>query len=464
MGFQSLSFLLFLAVSVPLCLFAGRRDRTAGRNCLLLASLVFYPMQGKGLMELLLGVLVSVLAVRYLTSGKSETGRKRVMAAACIYHIVVLAVFKYMNVGWMPVGLSFFTFQQLWLLKEAYTRQFRPDTTEDLLLHALFFPAVTSGPILRPGSFFPQLKAPGFLRPSEADIAAGLYAIVLGTAKKALLADQLGVMVANGWAAVSDLTAPAAWATMLAYTLQLYLDFSGYCDIAAGCARLFGIRLPVNFNSPYRSLSVDEFWKRWHITLTTFLRECVYFPLGGSRKGSGRTYLNILLVFLISGIWHGNGWTFVVWGLLHGLAQAEERALGRRLDHYPKALRWALTMFFVNFAWVFFLAPDMTSAAAMLSAAVSGGEVGLTALSTGVFESEMNAVTTVLPMLAGPMTRLLPVLLLAAGTVVVLWPKNTIQKMEEFRPTVLSALVLAVLAVWSVLSFSGVTTFIYSNF
>ena len=461
MGFQSLSFLLFLAVSVPACLLAGRKNPAAGKTCLLLASLAFDLMQGKGLIELLLGVLVTALAVRYLTSGKSESGRKKVMFLACAYHVAVLAVFKYAHVGWMPVGLSFFTFQQLWLVKEVYTRQFRPDTTEDLLLHALFFPAVTSGHILRPGRFFPQLKSETFLHPTEREIAAGLYAICLGTAKKVLLADQLGIMVSNGWAAVGSLSAPAAWATMLAYTLQLYLDFSGYCDIAAGCGRLLGLRLPVNFNSPYRSLSVGEFWKRWHITLTTFLRECVYIPLGGSRKGTVRTCVHIMIVFLISGIWHGTGWTFVVWGALHGLAQVDERLWGARLDRLPKALRWALTMFFINFAWVFFRAPDMTSAVALLSASVTcGGTVGLSTLSTGVLESEMNALTTILPVLTGPMTCLLPAALLAVGGVVALWPRNTIQKMEDFRPTVLSAVVLAGLMLWAVLSFSGVTTFI----
>ena len=463
MSFQSLSFLLFLAIGAPLCCWARRKSLTAGKTCLLILSLGFY-FQSAGFFELLLGVGVSALAVKYLTSGKGETGRRRVFTAACVYHVVVLAVFKYANVGWMPLGLSFFTFQQLWLLKEVYTGAFRPDTTEDLMLYAFFFPVVTSGPILRPGDFFPQLKEEGFLHPSEPDVAAGLYAIVLGTAKKVLLADQLGVLVANGWGSAADLTVPAAWVTMVAYTLQLYLDFSGYCDIAAGCARLLGIRLPMNFDSPYRSLSVGEFWKRWHITLTSFLRECVYFPLGGSRKGSARTYLHILLVFLISGLWHGNGWTFVVWGLLHGLAQVVERIWGAKRDTLPKALRWMLTMLFVNFAWVFFRSPDMTSAAALLSAAVSGGEVGVSALASGVFESEMNAVTTLLPGLADIAARLLPMALIAAGAVVSLWPRNTIRRMEDFRPTVISAVVLAALALWAVLSFSGVTTFIYSNF
>ena len=140
-----------------------------------------------------------------------------------------------------------------------------------LPLYTFFFPTVTSGPILRPGAFFPQLTGEKFLRPGWEDAAAGLYGICCGTVKKVLLADSFGVIVNNGWERLGDLTAPGAWLVILGYTLQLYFDFSGYCDIAAGCARLLGIRLPVNFDSPYRSLSIGEFWKRWHITLTTFL-------------------------------------------------------------------------------------------------------------------------------------------------------------------------------------------------
>ena len=215
-----------------------------------------------------------------------------------------------MEVGWAPLGLSFFTFQQLWLLKEVYTGEYVPAPGDSLLLYGLFFPTVTSGPILRPGIFFPQLREKGFLHPDWSDAAAGIYAICCGTIKKVLLG----------------------------YTLRLYLDFSGYCDIAAGVARLFGLRLPMNFDSPYRSASVTEFWKRWHITLTTFLRECLYFPLGGSRRGAIRTYCNILIVFLVSGFWHGAGWTFLVWGALHGLAQVVERVWGRGRDRLPFVL------------------------------------------------------------------------------------------------------------------------------
>ena len=371
-----------------------------------------------------------------------------------------------MSVPFVPLGLSFFTFQQLWYLKECRTGETTPvRSLPDYLLYSFFFPSLTSGPILEPNGFFPQLSGERFLRPDDRDSAAGLYALGCGLCKKMLLADPLGVVVANGWGNIENLSAPAAWAVILGYTLQLYFDFSGYCDMAAGCARLLGLRLPVNFDSPYRALSVTEFWKRWHITLTTFLRECVYFPLGGSRKGPGRTYLNILLVFLLSGFWHGAGWTFLLWGALHGLAQVTERLWGGRRDRLPAFLRWALTFAFVNLAWVFFRAPDVPSALALLRQALTGGILKPEDwLVDNLFRREGAAVAILLPALEPWLNRLKLGLLFLAGTVAALLPGNTIRRMDTFRPTLWRALLLSLGSAWAILSFTGVGNFLYSNF
>ena len=419
---------------------------------------------------LLAGICVTACAIRRMAR---SGGRRRTMVLACVYHIAILVGFKYtefltggaVEVGWAPLGLSFFTFQQLWLLKEVYTGEYVPAPGDSLLLYGLFFPTVTSGPILRPGIFFPQLREKGFLHPDWSDAAAGIYAICCGTIKKVLLADAFGTVVNNGWVHLEELSAPAAWLVILGYTLQLYFDFSGYCDIAAGVARLFGLRLPMNFDSPYRSASVTEFWKRWHITLTTFLRECLYFPLGGSRRGAIRTYCNILIVFLVSGFWHGAGWTFLVWGALHGLAQVVERVWGRGRDRLPFVLRWGLTFLFVNIAWVFFRAPDCTGALELLGRAVTGGFAKPAAwLLEGLFAEETSAVQMLIPAFTPWKNILRVVLLYGAGMVAVLWPRNTIRRMEDFRPTLWRGAALTVLTLWCVLSFTGVTTFIYSNF
>lgn len=473
MSFQSLSFLAFLAVTAGGCLLLARRSRSAALAALELACMGFYVAGGgwRAFAVLCAGCLATRAAL--LRLGPTAPKRRRTLALAAGYHLAVLAAFKYTGFltggavapSWVPLGLSFFTFQQLWLLKEAYTGEFRPDQAGALPLYAFFFPTVTSGPILRPGAFFPQLKGEKCLAPDGTDLAAGLYAICCGMVKKVLLADPLGVVVNNGWARAGDLSAPAAWLVMLAYTFQLYLDFSGYCDIAAGAARLLGVRLPVNFDSPYRALSVGAFWKRWHITLTTFLRECLYIPLGGSRRGRGRTYANILLVFLASGLWHGAGWTFLVWGGLHGLAQILERAWGVGRERLPAALRWGLTFLFLNVAWVFFRAPDLPAAGALLSAAVSGGLALPEAwLLEGLLSAEQTALAAAAPALAEPLAWLALGGIGAAAAWASLLPGNTIRRMDTFRPTLWRGAALAVLGSWCVLSFSGITTFIYSNF
>ena len=479
MSFQSLAFCVFLAAALAACLTLGRRSARLGTQLLAASSLVFYLLGPGGwrtalggLSVLLLGIAVTARAIRRMA--RPGASRRRTLALACGYHIALLVIFKYtgfftggaVEVGWAPLGLSFFTFQQLWLLKEAYTGEYAPAPGDPLLLYGVFFPTVTSGPILRPGAFFPQLRGGRFLHPDWHDAAAGLYAICCGTVKKMLLADSFGAVVNSGWGRLEELSAPAAWLVMLGYTLQLYFDFSGYCDIAAGTARLFGIRLPANFNSPYRSTSVTEFWKRWHITLTSFLRECLYFPLGGSRRGTARTYLNILIIFLVSGLWHGAGWTFLAWGALHGLAQVAERAWGRRRDRLPRALRWGLTFLFLNIAWVFFRAPDCASALELLRRAAAGGlALPEEWLLEGLFASEIAGLEVLLPSISHPGLLLTVTAgLYGCGLIAALWPRNVTGRMEDFRPTLWRGAALTALTLWCVLSFNGVTGFIYSNF
>ena len=489
MNFQSFGFLAFLVITVSVCLGLVRRDRDIAAECLTLASVVFYVIGGgwSALLVLAVGLAVSAAAVHYLSDFQVRpTGdgpaayfrprpparRRWCLILAAAWHIGVLAVFKYtgfvtggrFSLGWAPLGLSFFTFQQLWLLKEAYTGAFRPKG-KDLPLHAVFVPTVVSGPILKPQMFFPQLLGERFLHPDGHDFAAGLYAIASGMAKKVLLADSLGTVVDSGWSHLDQLSAPAAWLVILGYTLQLYFDFSGYCDIAAGSARLLGLRMPVNFDSPYRSLSITEFWKRWHITLTSFLRECLYFPLGGSRKGPGRACLNILIVFLVSGLWHGAGWTFLIWGGLHGLGQIIERVWGPERDKLPRALRWGLTFAFVNTAWVFFRAPGVSQALTLLRTAVTADfRPPADWLMEGVFAKEAAALGMLFPDLIPWVSPALTFALFALAALAALWPRNTARRMETFPPAPWRAAALALLTAWSVLSFTGVTTFIYSNF
>lgn len=469
MNVQSLVFLALLTVTVCLCRLLGQKRQIW---VLLAASLIFYLWSGTSATLWGCGLLAVSSAVTMLSSGAlRRTRRKGILAAAVCYHIAVLAIFKYtgfltggaVRLPFVPLGISFFTFQQIWYLREVFSGAFSEiPTPAEYLTYSFFFPTVSSGPILKPQVFFPQLRT---LAPQPCDTAAGLYAIGLGLAKKVLLADNLGVLVNNGWGNLEQLTALTAWCVILGYTLQLYFDFSGYCDIAAGCARLLGLKLPINFDSPYRSLSVTEFWKRWHMTLTDFLRENVYFPLGGSRKGKVRTCLNILLVYLVSGIWHGAGWTFLLWGLLHGLAQVLERLWGKGRDALPKWLRWTMTFLFVNIAWVFFRAPDVSSALSLLRTAVTGGFGGVRLwLAKGLFAREVSALLILFPGIESLTVYLRVGAVLGISLLAALWPRNVIRQMDAFHPNWRNCLCVALLTAWSVLSFTGVVTFIYSNF
>ncbi len=468
MNLQSLWSWVALGAAVPLCRFALGRGGARGLGVLTAVSALFYLANPQGPLGLL--VLAAGMAVTWGCLKLLARGRSWGLWAGCGYHIAVLAGFKYLgfftggalSAPWAPVGLSFFTFQQLWCLHDAARGLCRP-TAGELGACSLFFPTVTSGPILRPGDFCPQVRrGPS---PGAGQTAPALWSVAVGLGKKVLLADNLGILVDNGWADPAALSAPGAWLVMVAYALQLYLDFSGYCDIAAGLAALLGISLPDNFRAPYRALSVGEFWRRWHITLTAFLRECVYFPLGGSRRGALRTYRNILVVFLISGLWHGAGWTFLIWGALHGLAQIVERAWGAGRQRLPKALRWAMTAVFLTVAWVFFRAPDLSGAMAMLRSAVAGGAaLPGEALFSGVLDAEVTALGALLPGVKDAGAPLAAAAVVAVGAVVSLLPGSASERLKSFRPTAARLFWGVGISLWSLLSLSAMGSFIYSGF
>lgn len=464
MAFQSFSFLGFFLLAAPILIGVNRINPRWGRLGLLAASVLFCLLgDATGFPVLVVGTLVSYVTTRRM-------GKRGFTLGVC-YHVAVLFAFKYaafvtggaVTMPFVPVGLSFFTFSQIWYLKAVYDRNESPAKLAELSLYSCFFPTVVSGPILSPKDLFPQLKTQGFLRPTSEDFACGLYAFGCGFVKKVLFADQLALVVAKGYAAPQTLSLVGAWLVILGFTLQLYLDFSGYCDMATGLARMLGIGLPVNFNSPYRATSIGDFWKRWHITLTSFLRQCVYLPLGGNRKGAWRTYGNILAVFVISGLWHGAGWTFIIWGLLHGCGQIVERLAGHRLP-LPKPIAWALTFGFVNVAWVFFRAPSFSVAAAVLKNAVSVAPnvLGGSLLAQSVYTTEVTALSRIYA------TNLWALLALAglygASLLIALWPRNTVAQLSTLQLRWYHGVGLGLVLGWSLLSMGGTATFIYANF
>ena len=279
----------------------------------------------------------------------------------------------------MPIGLSFHVFQSISYLLDVYHRKLKP--TRSLLECALclsFFPQVVAGPIVRVSEFLPQIRGPAVLTREDVDL--GLFRILRGLTKKALLADYLGQYVDLVFAMPNAYSGAEVALSIYAYTLQIYLDFSGYSDIAVGLARLLGIRLPENFDSPYRATRVTEFWHRWHMTLSSWLRDYLYIPLGGNRKGRPRRYLNVMLTMLLGGLWHGPSLTFVVWGLLHGVVLAVEKAITPRFKSRSnvaiRAVCGVFTFHLVAALWVVFRASSFSGAETMLSRLTTGWHFG----------------------------------------------------------------------------------------
>ncbi len=315
-----------------------------------------------------------------------EQRRKRLLGLGIVLNVSLLLGFKYLSpllvlafpqvinsptAIWMPLGLSFFTFECIAYLVDVYRGSPASDRLLEFAAYKLFFPKLISGPITRFHSFTSQLKRPTF--PNPAQRAEGLWLIAIGAVKKLLIADRIGLLVNLSADSLPRAGSGDIWLLAVAYGLQLYFDFSGYVDMARGSALLLGIHLPQNFNFPYFSISIADFWRRWHITLGDWLRNYLYFPLGGSRRGLVRTCLNLMIIMLIAGVWHGDRWGFMVWGAIHGLAlivhrlsvslSERSKLIGAFWATLPgRAIAWGLTQFTVFFSWIFFRLPNLNDA------------------------------------------------------------------------------------------------------
>ena len=459
------------------------RRRGARAACLFLAAMsVWFYLAGSPEGIFLLGA--SIYFNYYMGRSLQRTPGRHKLAAGIGLNLAVLGVLKYTDFVLgsacslfgaaytaqnflIPLGLSFFTFQQIAYLCDCDRGEGGDYTPLEYAAYVLFFPTILSGPIAFHHEIIPQLRA---AKP-ETDwnaLARGLTRIALGLSKKVLIADVLGTAVAAGFGLAGELSSPAALIVMLGYTLQLYFDFSGYCDIASGCALMLGVELPINFNAPYRACSVTEFWKRWHMTLTRFFTRYLYIGLGGSRGGLKKTCRNVMLVFLLSGLWHGAGWTFLIWGAMHGAAMVFERVRREKgAKPLPRPLGWVLTFLFVNIAWVFFRAASFEQAFALLGDLFLGGFESLPPALTGCYlTSEIKVVNQILGLDQIRLGVIAAVGFTLGALALATLPKKTVldQTGSDFRLTVPALLGTAFLLFWSALSFSGVGSFLYFTF
>ena len=381
MIFSSVTFLfLFLPLVLAGTFFAGKRYRN---HVLFAASLLFYIWGEGGFVFLLLSSIVATFFAGRWIENSSGSRQKLFLSAGIFVNLLPLFVFKYLNfsldalapvfvfagqVPWqveaihLPAGISFFTFQAISYLIDVY-RRITP-AEQHLLgcgLYISMFPQLIAGPIVRYHDIAQQLVRRTV---NVKNFSDGAERFIFGLSKKVLLADPLGVKADEIFSLpLQELSMGNSWLGATCFSLQIYYDFSGYSDMAIGLGRMFGFRLPENFNYPYISRSMREFWRRWHISLSTWLRDYLYIPLGGSRRGTGRTFINLLLVFLLCGLWHGASWTFVLWGLWHGIFLVLERLVPLQQNSVLRqGLGWLYTTVVVMIGWVLFRSSDLETA------------------------------------------------------------------------------------------------------
>jgi alginate O-acetyltransferase complex protein AlgI len=432
---------------------------------MLAASYVFYAAADWRFCFLLGGVtLLNQAAAKAIGRAESDRARHRIMVAAVAADLGVLGVFKYYgffvgdvgrvldDVGLglplplltiaLPVGISFFTFQAISYVVDVRRGECAVAPTIDVAVYLSFFSHLVAGPIVRAREFLPQLESPR--DPERIAVGAGVWLIGIGLVKKVALADYLAREVVDPVFAVPEAyAAPDVALALYAYAAQIYCDFSGYTDMAIGLALLLGFVFPQNFDRPYRAASFREFWRRWHMTLSRFLRDYLYIPLGGSRHGRARTVRNLMITMLLGGLWHGAAWGFVLWGGLHGAFLAAEVVLRGRGLHAPVVVRWLVVFHAVVLAWVVFRAPDLGDAGTVLSRLVVSGEATLWSAGAVI------AVVLVIGL------QLLPPR-----------PLDAIRlRAEQLSPVALGAgLALVILAVQATVPTQGVPPFIYFRF
>ncbi|PSF37691.1 membrane-bound O-acyltransferase family protein [Aphanothece hegewaldii CCALA 016] len=372
----------------------------------------------------------------------------------------------------LPLGISFYTFTQIAYLVDAYRGETK-NNNYDLLTYTLFitfFPQLIAGPILRHDELIPQFRNLRKFIFSQRNFTIGLVWFCLGLSKKVLIADNISPWVGAIFKNTDSVNFIEAWFGALSYTFQLYFDFSGYSDMAIGLGLMFNIIIPLNFNSPYKATSIVDFWRRWHITLSNFLRDYLYIPLGGNRKGNVRRYINLMITMLLGGLWHGAGWTYVIWGGLHGLYLCINHGWAKLNLKMPKFVAWLMTFIAVIISWVLFRSASFSDAMEILKTMVGMNGITLPASPQGKlaflshlgFQLKTFADFNYLPVVNGSKLNSLMCIILLTFWVAYL--PNTQEMIEKFRPNKWWAIFVGVITSLSLLSLNRVSEFLYFQF
>ncbi|MFS0674958.1 MBOAT family O-acyltransferase [Ornithinibacillus sp. 179-J 7C1 HS] len=481
MLFNSFEFIfVFLPIVFTGYFLINRMNVTLAKVWLLTSSLFFYSWWNPNYLLLIFSsLIVNFIIGTLLAKQFKQWVRKSILTIGILFNVGLLGFYKYYdffitNVNLvfgfdfvilhlvLPLAISFYTFQQIAYLVDSYRFETNGYNFLNYALFVTFFPQLIAGPIVHHQDVMAQYEDQQKKKINYRNIGLGLFMFAIGLFKKVGVADTFSVWANNGYDMAEGITFVDAWVTSLSYTFQLYYDFSGYSDMAIGLGLLFNIVLPINFNSPYKATGIIDFWKRWHITLTKFLTRYIYIPLGGNRKGITRTYINVMIIYLISGFWHGAGWTFVFWGFLHGVASVINRIWTKAGFRMNKLLAWFITFQFINATWVFFRAPNFEVAIDILR-----GMVGLNGLALPEVLQDLNWVTENVSdfyVFTIDENFWFVLLFLLGGFLIVVLAKNAAQLMEKHKPNVFSALFVSALLVYSVFQLQKVSEFLYFNF
>lgn len=447
-------------------------------------SLWFYGYFNASYLPIICGsIIANYIISRIMTRYEQNFIRKLVLALGICGNIAVIFYFKYFNFFLenmnslfnqsftlknivLPLGISFFTFQQVSYLVDSYRGETKEYSFDEYALFVSFFPQLIAGPIVLHNEMIPQFRNKEKRCFIPTNFSKGMYIFALGLFKKVIIADTFGKAVSYGFGTIDTLSSMEALIVSISYTFQLYFDFSGYCDMAIGIGYMFNIELPQNFNSPYKSTSITEFWDRWHMSLTRFLKTYIYIPLGGNRKGKIRTYINIMIVYLVSGIWHGANWTFILWGLLHGALSCLNRLFQKPWEKLGNITQWAVTFMTVNVLWVFFRADNIQSAILFLNKMFCLADFTVNKQLYACFNlTELTFFEKRLPFLnflLYDITGFHLWLFIWGAFFIVLNCRNS--KEIDFKPTIKTSLTTVIFMIWSVMSFAGMSVFLYFNF
>jgi alginate O-acetyltransferase complex protein AlgI len=489
MLFNSYEFIfLFLPFTFILYFWLNYKRLTyASKAWMVFASLFFYSWWNVLYLPLILGSILFNFTIGTSisrmgnTNNKKAVSRKAVLSAGIIANIALLGFFKYMDffivnangvLGThlellniiLPLGISFFTFTQIAYLVDSYRDEVKEMDYLNYTLFVTFFPHLLAGPILHHKEMMPQFDSLKSKVINYRNISAGIFLFSIGIFKKVVIADTFAQWANAGFTVQASLNFFEAWATSLSYTFQLYFDFSGYTDMALGVALLFNIKLPTNFNSPYKALNIQDFWRRWHVTLSRFLRDYIYIPLGGNRNGETRTYFNLFMVFLIGGFWHGASWMFVAWGALHGIAIVLHRGWQQMGQKMNALLAWFITFNFINITWIFFRAKEWEDAKNILMGMIGINGVMLPEkyASKLTFLSDFGIIFgNVFSDINGKAQTIVYIIL---GFILILKFKNSMEMRDAFVPTKSNLFFTIALFLTAVSMMSTVSEFLYFNF